>query len=126
MPAKPIHVEEAGQLPPHADAFVNKPAEMRLEGAGATLGIHSVQSPHVPAIECRCAGDPHEMGVIQGEALRSKIVGLRKRMRELEAFRLDQPGWMPYALYLRLVEKKVAEALVPALRNSQPAMLARL
>ena len=115
-----------GDPPPHADAFVNKPAETRLEGAGASFNINSVQNAHIPAIECRCAGDPHEMGVTQGAALRSKIVELRKGMRELEAFRLDQPGWLPYPLYLRLVEKKVAEALVPALRNAQPGMLARL
>ena len=92
----------------------------------ASVETRPAPSSPLPAIECRCEGEAHEMGLKQGETLRSKIAALREGLRELEAFRFEQPGWLPYPLYLRLVEKKVADALVPALRNSQPSMLARL
>src|SRR5262249_24376472 len=79
-----------------------------------------------PSIECRCAGDDHEMGLTQGSALRQKIAELRKRMRELEPFRLKQPKWLPYPLFLNLAEWRAERAFGPALRDSASGMLARL
>jgi hypothetical protein len=48
-----------------------------------------------PRVECRCSGDPREMGLTQGTELREKILGTYQSLRNLEAFRLEQPGWLP-------------------------------
>ena len=79
-----------------------------------------------PHVECRCCGDPREMGLTQGTELREKILGTYQSLRSLEAFRLEQPGWLPYPLFLKLAERKAEKYLVPALRQSNPAMLARM
>jgi hypothetical protein len=66
------------------------------------------------------------MGLTQGTALREKILGAHQTLRNLEALRLEQPWWLPYPLFLSLAERKSEKALVPALRQSNPAMLARM
>ena len=66
------------------------------------------------------------MGLTQGTALREKILGARQALRNLEALRLEQPWWLPYPLFLSQAERKSEKALVPALRQSNPAMLARM
>lgn len=79
-----------------------------------------------PSIACRCAGDPHEMGFAQGVAASSKTGDIAGALRGLEAFRLRQPAWLPYPLFLRLAEHRATSTLVAALRASNPAMLDRL
>ena len=79
-----------------------------------------------PRVECRCSGDPREMGLTQGTALREKIREAHKSLRKLEALRLEQPSWLPYPLFLNLAERKSEKALVPALGQSNPAMLTRM
>jgi predicted choloylglycine hydrolase len=79
-----------------------------------------------PRIECRCSGDPREMGLTQGTALREKILAAHRSLRKLEALRLEQPWWLPYPLFLALAERKSEKSLATALRQSSPAMLARL
>ncbi len=66
------------------------------------------------------------MGLTQGSELRQKILGTHQSLRNLEAFRLEQPGWLPYPWFLKLAERKAEKALVAALRQSNPAMLARM
>lgn len=78
-----------------------------------------------PHIECRCSGNPREMGLTQGIGLREKIRGAYYSLWNLEVLRLEQPWWLPYALFLKLAERKSEKSLVPALRQSNPAMLAR-
>jgi len=80
----------------------------------------------VPRVECRCSGGPRQMGLAQGAALRDKIRGTHQSMRNLEAFRMEQPWLLPYPLFLKLAERKSEQMLVPALRQENPAMLARL
>src|SRR5262249_18416505 len=80
----------------------------------------------VPSIACVCSGDADEMGFAQGSALRSRIVELHGRMRQFDAFTLEQPWWLPYELFLRLAENKAIHALVPALHGSNPGMLSRV
>jgi hypothetical protein len=79
-----------------------------------------------PRIECRCSGDPRQMGLTQGTALREKILAAHRSLRKLEALRLEQPWWLPYRSFLTLAERKSEKSLVPALRQSNPSMLARL
>ncbi len=78
------------------------------------------------AIECVCSGTDREMGFTQGQTLKAKIHGMWKSMAELEAFRMEQPAWLPYGLYLRLAASKAAKALLPALQQNHPSMLTRL
>ena len=66
------------------------------------------------------------MGCEQGRRLQPEIHNLRRRLRELESFRLEQPRWLPYPWFLRLAETRCANALVPALKRAAPAVLARL
>lgn len=66
------------------------------------------------------------MGLAQGAELRDKIRGTHQSMRNLEAFRMEQPWFLPYPLFLKLAERKSEQMLVPALREADPAMLARL
>ena len=66
------------------------------------------------------------MGLTQGTALRERIREAHESLRKLEALRLEQPWWLPYPLFLNLAERKSEKALVPALRQSNPAMLARM
>ena len=79
-----------------------------------------------PCVECRCSGGPREMGLAQGTALKVKVLGAHQSLRNLAAFRLEQPWWLPYPLFLKLAERKAEKALVAALRRSNRAMLARL
>jgi predicted choloylglycine hydrolase len=79
-----------------------------------------------PCVECRCSGDPRDMGLTQGTALREKIREARESLRKLEALRIEQPSWLPYPLFLNLAERKSEKFLLPALRQSNPAMLARM
>ncbi len=81
---------------------------------------------HRPRIECRCEGEPRAMGLAQGRALRQQIAGVRQCLRDLKAFRLEQPWWLPYPLFLWLAEARSEKALAPALRRDAPSMLARL
>lgn len=66
------------------------------------------------------------MGRAQGQALARKIVGTRLSLRHLDAFRLEQPWWLPYPWFLALAQRKAARMLAPALRQLNPGMLARL
>jgi hypothetical protein len=79
-----------------------------------------------PSIACLCAGDAREMGIAQGKALSAKIAATRRVLRDLDAFRLEQPKWLPYPVFLKLAETKSSRALEPALRRLDPGMLARL
>lgn len=79
-----------------------------------------------PGVECRCSGGPRDQGLAQGAALKDKILGTYRSLPSLEAFRLEQPRWLPYPLFLKLAEGKSEKPFVGALRQSNPAMLARL
>ncbi len=79
-----------------------------------------------PGIACQCSGDPYDMGFAQGLAVRPKAAGCGAVLSSLEAFRLRKPSFVPYPLFLRLAESRATSGLVAALRESNPAMLARL
>jgi hypothetical protein len=66
-------------------------------------------------LETVAAGDPFEMGAAQGKCLREKIHAARNVLNQLEAFRLMKPGWMPFALFRRICERKATRALSRAL-----------
>jgi hypothetical protein len=77
-------------------------------------------------IEVVCEGNPREMGLAQGSGLRARIAGARRALRQLEAFRLRQPWWLPYPLFLHFAERRAARLLGGALAEHAPAMAERL
>jgi hypothetical protein len=77
-------------------------------------------------VETICAGDPYEMGVAQGIGLRDKVRDARAALARLEAFRLEQPRWLPYRVYRRVAERKATRLLSGALTADYPAMSRRL
>lgn len=73
-----------------------------------------------------CDGSPKEMGLAQGAGMRDKIHASREALVRLEAFRLQQPWWLPYRLYRRLAEQKASRLLADSLARDYPAMSQRL
>jgi len=76
-------------------------------------------------VEVICQGDPREMGFAQGAGAKRKIHGTRGALAELEAFRLQQPWWLPYRIYRRLAEQR-AVTFLAGLQHEYPAMSQRL
>jgi hypothetical protein len=62
-------------------------------------------------VEFICQGTPKEMGFAQGVGAKDKILGARKALANLEAFRLLQPRVLPYRIYHWLAEQKAARFL---------------
>jgi hypothetical protein len=77
-------------------------------------------------VEVVCRGRPREMGMAQGAGARNKIHAARQALEELEAFRLQQPRFLPYRLYRWLAEQKAARFLADPLQRDFPAMRERL
>ena len=80
----------------------------------------------MPGIECRCSGGDYEMGEQQGQVLAVKVHGLRERLADLEAFRMQQPFWLPYPAFLRLAEWTAKRTLGAALQRSATGALERV
>lgn len=67
--------------------------------------------PTLPITAVTCAGDPFEMGVAQGRALREKIHSAFDTVARLEAVRLMKPWGLPFGWFLRIAEAKAAKFL---------------
>ena len=80
----------------------------------------------IPRIEAVCEGSPFDMGLAQGAALRDKVHGARRMLRDLEVFRMRQPFGIPYFVYRWLAERKARALLGPALSQHHPSMATRL
>ncbi len=87
--------------------------------------MHNEPRP-VPTLDVVCAGASLEMGHAQGTALGTRIQSARRELRHLEAFRLEQPRWMPYACFRALAERKVSRMVAPGVIAAFPEMHARL
>jgi hypothetical protein len=70
-------------------------------------------------------GDDRRIGLMQGEAWRARIHAARSDLAAIEAFRLQQPRAVPYALYRWLAERRAGRYLGQALAAS-PGWLERL
>lgn len=77
-------------------------------------------------VEAICEGSALEMGLAQGAAVRSKIHGAREALADLEAFRLQQPRWLPYSVYRWIAEQKASHFLSAPLARDFPAVKERL
>jgi hypothetical protein len=78
------------------------------------------------AIEAICQGSPREMGFAQGKAARQKIHAACQALADMEAFRLQQPRWLPYRVYRWLAEQKAARFLAAPLAHDYPLLKERL
>jgi Acyl-coenzyme A:6-aminopenicillanic acid acyl-transferase len=87
--------------------------------------MHNEPRP-VPKLDVVCAGAALEMGHAQGTALKARIQSARDELRHLEAFRLEQPRWMPYSCFRALAERKVSRLVAPGVIAAFPDMHARL
>ena len=77
-------------------------------------------------LEAICAGDAWEMGFAQGRSLKAKIHKALTVLTELEAFRLQKPRLMPFAVFRRVAELKAKKFLAGGLANVLPAAQVRL
>jgi predicted choloylglycine hydrolase len=78
-------------------------------------------------VESICHGSPRQMGLSQGAAMQDKIRAARDDVLiDLEAFRLQQPWWMPFEAYRWLAEQKAFLLLTNTVRRDYPAMKQRL
>ena len=84
-------------------------------------------SPEASArLEVVCLGSPREMGHTQGVALARKIHAVCQDLANLEAFRLQQPWWLPYSAYRWLAGQRAWRFLDRPLARDYPAMHQRL
>ena len=74
-------------------------------------------------VEVICQGSPREMGLAQGAGVRNKIHAAREALTRLEAFRLQQPWWLPYRVYRWLADYKASRFLAHC---DNPEMIQRL
>jgi hypothetical protein len=87
----------------------------------------AVTSRSSAGVDVICRGTPWEMGFAQGSAFRVKVAQAREDLlRRLEAFRLQQPSWMPFWLYRLLAEYKGSRFLAEPLAHDFPDMSQRL
>jgi hypothetical protein len=70
-------------------------------------------------VEVRCQGSPREMGFGQGAGVRNKIYAASQILVQLEAFRLQQPEWLPYPVYRWLAERKSRRYLAQCRDSSE-------
>jgi hypothetical protein len=77
-------------------------------------------------VEAVCHGSPREMGRAQGSRAQDKIRAARQALAELEAFRIQQPWWLPYRIYRSFAERKARRFLAPTLRRDYPVIDERL
>lgn len=66
------------------------------------------------------------MGLAQGRALQDRIRWGRAELAQLEAFRMEQPWWMPYPVFLKFAEHKVTAMVRSGVRASFPESHQRL
>lgn len=77
-------------------------------------------------VEVICQGSPKEMGLAQGAGVAQKIHAARETLTKIEAFRLQQPRWLPFPVYCWLAEQKASRFLNRPLCRDYPAMSQRM
>ncbi len=82
-------------------------------------------SSAIPSLDVVCQGSPYEMGFSQGSALRSKIEGTLRSLRNLEAFLLEKPAGCSFELFRGQAEER-ARTVWTALHKDYPEMSRRL
>ncbi len=87
--------------------------------------MHSFAKTH-PIAPLRCGGDPQEMGIAQGVVLSDQIRAVYDALRDIEAFRLQKPWWLPFPVFRRLAATKSRRSIAPAVTVASPGASQRL
>jgi hypothetical protein len=66
------------------------------------------------------------MGLAQGVALRELIRDACDALRDIEAFRIKQPWWLPFSLFRRMAAARSRRSLAPAVATTCPSASQRL
>ncbi len=74
----------------------------------------------------RCEGDPQSIGEALGESLRERIYAAQLSLASYEAFRVNQPWWMPYDAFLYFSASTARRMLELPIRTHFPDMALRL
>jgi hypothetical protein len=89
--------------------------------------MNAAALPRPSVIDFVSQGSPGEMGLAQGIAMKDRLHAARDHMlRKAEAFRLQQPRWMPFRGYRWMAEKKVSSLMGGVLERDFPRMRERL
>lgn len=78
------------------------------------------------ALDVVCQGNPRQMGLAQGTALRERIQEGLAILPEMEAFQLLRPRWLPMRLFQSLAEAKAQRHLRHALLGDDKSNAERL
>ncbi len=78
-----------------------------------------------PATPVVCEGSYREMGAAQGAHLRAEILRAYDALREIEAFCLMRPWWMPFTWFRRLAGSRVSRTATPAVSRLCPSAYER-
>jgi hypothetical protein len=62
-----------------------------------------------------CEGTPRAMGIAQGMAVRQLVARVPHILKELEAFRMSKPWWLPSGVFRRVAGRKARQMLEPVL-----------
>jgi len=81
-----------------------------------------LKSPQPAVVPINCEGSAFEMGFAQGVAAKQQIHSARSALENLEAFRLQQPCWLPYRVYRWLADQKASRFLASPLARDYPTM----
>lgn len=57
-----------------------------------------------------CTGSPRELGFDQGVAIAEQVRGSHRVLRELEAFQMMRPGWLPHGAFVRMAERRATRS----------------
>src|SRR5262245_11857173 len=76
--------------------------------------------------EIVCAGSHYDMGLAQGSQLKRKIHSAIEDCSKNEAFRIEQPWWLPHTAYVWLAEQRAKRLLSVPLPRDNPNLSGRL
>ena len=80
----------------------------------------------IPQINAVCSGNATERGFAQGQAMAKTIRESAEAIHEMEAFRLQSPGWLPYGAFVKLADYRAERALRTGLASGLPEAWARM
>ena len=77
-------------------------------------------------VPIECAGTPLQIGRDQGEAAAELVRGCHGALRDLEAFQLMKPRWLPHAIFTRMAERRASQRWRGSVAPAAPCMAQRV
>ena len=100
--------------------------QQKLGGWTVVTVILMIPDTTISRVRVVCQGDSLEMGLAQGMALKQNIHATYEMLRDLEAFRLKQPWYLPFPLFRRIAAKRAHQTVMPAVEVACPTARQRL